>query len=279
MIQLYPPGPTGWAGTAPVGEPAGDGALPAERIYDEMAFPDPPPGRPLVFINMVATVDGKVTLAGGTHPRPIGSRVDRTLMVRLRAHADAVLRGATTVRRNPYYPAVPEEVEARRQAAGRASQPLACTVSGSGALDPDLGFFRRAPRRPLVFVGPDAPSQALQALREVADVHRAPPGGRGTPGGAVPVTWMLGVLRQQYGVRHLLCEGGPGLNFALFEARCVDELFLTVAPFVAGSAQDRTAVHGPRLLEPFAGLELVSSFFHEGELFLRYRVRPGAETE
>lgn len=298
-------------------------AIDPTTIYDGLTFPSPPPDRPFVYVNMVATVDGKSTLARGAHPRPIGSEVDRTLMVRLRIHADAVLRGAGTVRRNPYYPAVRSDGEERRRARGAPAQPLACVVSGSGAIDPDLAFFRRAPRRPVIFVGPQAEPGALAALEAVADVHRAPrtdrvpmadrapsagseeqpgrqgpagvegpaagrrqpapqepagspgDGGSEEPAGTVPVRWMLSVLREQYGVRYLLCEGGPTLNFALFQAGCVDELFVTVAPFVAGHGGDLTLVHGPRLLQPFPELGLLSAFFHEGELFLRYAVKRG----
>lgn len=298
MIRLYPVPPSA-SGAAPGEAPGAEAevarAAEPTSIYDDLTFPPPPPERPFVYVNMVATVDGKATLARGTHPRPIGSEVDRALMARLRVHADAVLRGAGTVRRNPYYPAVREVGEELRRARGVPDQPLACVVSGSGAMAPELPFFRRAPRRPIVFVGPRADPEALAKLEPVADVHRAPspagravagvaPGGEapgGAPrggegeGGTVPVRWMLGVLQERYGVRYLLCEGGPTLNFALFAAGCVDELFVTVAPFVAGHGGELTLVHGPRLLEPFPGLRLLSAFFHEGELFLRYAVKRG----
>ena len=298
MIRWYPVQLSA-SGAAP-GEAPGAGAEGARvaeptSIYDDLTLPPPPAERPFVYVNMVATVDGKSTLARGAHPRPIGSGVDRALMVRLRVHADAVLRGAGTVRRNPYYPGVREAGEELRRARGMPDQPLACVVSGSGALTPELPFFRRAPRRPIVFVGPRADPEAVARLEPVADVHRAPsPGGRAPAGeapagevpgsappggegeaGTVPVPWMLGVLRDRYGVRYLLCEGGPTLNFALFAAGCVDELFVTVAPFIAGHGGELTLVHGPRLLEPFPELRLLSAFFHEGELFLRYAANRG----
>lgn len=230
---------------------------------------------------MVSTVDGKATLRRGEHPRPLGSPVDRGIMVRLRTHADAVLRGAGTVRRAPHYPRAAPEVVPLRRAAGREPEPLACVVSGSGQLPAASPFFTRAPRRPLVVLGPDAPAEAERELGRVADVVRAPAasgGAGGEPGGWVDPQWLLRLLREQHGVGLLLSEGGPRLNHVFFRAGCVDELFVTLAPLVAGSEQELTMVHGPDLLEPFPGLELLSVFAHESELFLRYRVlrQPGA---
>ena len=259
------PGPPGAASCAPrVVDPYG--------IYDSIVWPPPPPGRPYVAINMVATVDGKTTLDEGRHPGRIGSPVDRTLMVRLRTGVDAVLRGAGTVRQSPYYPSLAPGVRELREAAGLAPYPLVVVMSGSGELPVDSPLFKDPPRRPLVLLGPGAPPQAVERLRAVADV-RVGPGG----GGGVDVRWALSCLAEEFGVRVLLSEGGPTLNFAFFEAGCVDELFLTVAPFVAGRAADRSVVDGPRLLQPFPRLELVSAYLHESELFLRYRVRRGED--
>lgn len=263
--------------------PGGPGAASSDRaildptaIYDHVAWPAPPPGRPYVAINMVATVDGKTTLDRGRHPRPIGSAVDRSLMVRLRTRVDAVLRGAGTVRQSPYYPSLAPGARERREAEGLAPFPLVVVMSGSGALPLDSPLFRDPPRRPLVLLGPGAPPEAVARLREVADVRVGPANdddaAAGEEGG-VDVRWALACLAEEFGVKVLLSEGGPTLNHAFFEAGCVDELFLTVAPFVAGRSGERSVVDGPRLLQPFPELELLSAYVHESELFLRYRVR------
>ena len=73
------------------------------------------------------------------------------------------------------------------------------------------------------------------------------------------------------GIRSLLCEGGPTLNSTLFEAGLVDELFLTVAPTIAGAGEALTIVEGPPLPAP-VGVELLTVHEADGHLFLRYRV-------
>jgi riboflavin biosynthesis pyrimidine reductase len=71
------------------------------------------------------------------------------------------------------------------------------------------------------------------------------------------------------GVRAVICEGGPTLHGSLQAAGLVDELFLTIAPKLAGGG-------APRILEGALDgvkpLELAWLLEQDGELFARYRV-------
>jgi riboflavin biosynthesis pyrimidine reductase len=88
------------------------------------------------------------------------------------------------------------------------------------------------------------------------------------PAGPADLPALLGTLREE-GARAVLCEGGPRLHGALQAAGLVDELFLTVAPKLAGG-------EAPRILEgtlpEVKGLELAWLLEQEGELFARYRL-------
>jgi len=66
----------------------------------------------------------------------------------------------------------------------------------------------------------------------------------------------------------VLCEGGPTLNAALFEAGLVDEVFLTIAPKLVGGDEPLTIVKGGHVGTIL--LELRSLVEVEGELFMRY---------
>jgi riboflavin biosynthesis pyrimidine reductase len=89
------------------------------------------------------------------------------------------------------------------------------------------------------------------------------------PDGRVDLAALLRSLREE-GVRALLCEGGPRLHGALQAAGLVDELFLTIAPKLAGN-------EAPHIVEgavfPLVGLELAWLLEQDGELFARYRRR------
>lgn len=260
LERLYPLEP-GRAGPAAGVDPT--------AIYDGIVWGDPPPGRPYVAVNMVTTVDGKVTLDHNRYREPIGSRIDRDLMVRLRDGVDAVMRGAATVRAYPYYPHPSPGAGARRRREGLAEHPLAVVVSASCTLPLESGFFQGAPRRPLVLTGSGADRDRIAAVQAVADVAVVP---ADDAEGGIDWAAALALLRSRYGVRRLLLEGGPRVNYAFFRRGLVDELFWTVAPKIAGQADDRTMVEGPRLLLPLPRLALQSVYVHHNELFLRYRV-------
>jgi riboflavin biosynthesis pyrimidine reductase len=89
------------------------------------------------------------------------------------------------------------------------------------------------------------------------------------PDGRVDLAALLRSLREE-GVRALLCEGGPTLHGALQAAGLVDELFLTIAPKLAGGGAPRI-VEGT--LPEVAELDLAWLLEQDGELFARYRRR------
>jgi riboflavin-specific deaminase-like protein len=231
-------------------------------VYADPGWPEPGPDRPYVALNMVCTADGKVAVGGGA--AGIGSRTDRALLRQLRARADAVMSGAGTLRAEDYTSKVPRSYAAARVARGQTEQPLAVIVSGSGQLPAERplfwgeGFSRAllTSQRGAAAVDPD---QAKQLQLVIA--------GEGT----VDLAMGLRLLRTGHGVRWLVCEGGPRLNHGLLAAGLVDELFLTVAPRLVGSAGP-TIVEGPPF--PLAGpiLTLRTAHADGSELFLRYRV-------
>ena len=89
-------------------------------------------------------------------------------------------------------------------------------------------------------------------------------------GDDLPLT--LARLREEHGVRSVLCEGGPTLNSFLLAAGLVDELFLTLNPKLAGGAAALTIVAGRELVDP-AELSLISVAEGAGDLFTRWRVQ------
>ena len=78
----------------------------------------------------------------------------------------------------------------------------------------------------------------------------------------------LGWLAEESGVRSVLCEGGPTLHGRLRESGLADELFLTIAPKIAGG-------EGPRILEGALAdvdeVDLAWLLESGSELFARYR--------
>ena len=214
-----------------------------------------PADRPFVYLNMVASVDGRATLEGGT--RNLGSDTDTLLLTEMRAMADAVLLGTGTVRAEGYAKLVGnEERVARRTAAGLAATPTAVLVSRSGDLPWEAGLFAAPDQSVLVYTDARGEPPDVAAAVEVV-----------RPGGLAAV---LADLRAR-GVSSVLCEGGPTLNRALLAEGLVDELFLTLSPLVTGDDAQPAIVAGGALPAPVR-LALRAVATADGELYLRYAV-------
>jgi riboflavin biosynthesis pyrimidine reductase len=220
--------------------------------------------RPFVGLNMVSSVDGRATLHGSA--AEIGSDVDHLLLTALRSNADALLIGAGTLRADRVGKGVPDAWAPRRLERGLAPQPVLALLTASGNVPLERAFFAE-PDRVAIFVAAQTPTQAQERLARHGRVYVA---GDESPDPDEAVR----VLRRDYGVRHVLCEGGPTLNRALLAAGVLDELFLTLAPkLLAGDGLPLVA--GAELAPPVP-LRLLTLYEHAGELYLRYAIEPAS---
>jgi riboflavin-specific deaminase-like protein len=216
-----------------------------------------PAGRPYLVLNMVSSLDGKAAIDWRT--KGLSTELDRELFHHLRTQADAVMVGAGTTRIERYgRMAKTDELRDKREREGLARDPLAVVVSGRLDLPADLPLLNEPEQRVLIATGSDA---TLPGLGDQVDYVRV--------GDDLPL--LMARLREEHGVRSVLCEGGPTLNSHLLAANLVDELFLTLNPKLAGGAAALTIVAGRELVEP-AELELVSVAEGGGDLFTRWRL-------
>jgi riboflavin-specific deaminase-like protein len=217
-----------------------------------------PADRPYVGLNMVSSLDGKATIEWRT--RGLSTDLDRRLFHGLRTQVDAVMVGAGTIRTERYGRMTKnDELRERRLAEGLAPEPLAVIVSGRLDLPADLPILNEPEQRVLIATASEASLPQTAAPLAYART-----------GDDLPK--LMALLSEEYGVRSVLCEGGPTLNSHLFAAGLVDELFLTLNPKVAGGAAALTIVAGRALVEP-SELALVSVAEGGGDLFTRWRVQ------
>ena len=233
---------------------------PLDDLYLDLEIPEGE-GRPHVYLDMVASVDGAATLRGRTGE--LGGPADNLAFSRLRETCDAVLVGAGTVRIEDYGPP-PLREGGRQRRLDRGLEPYAELVVVTASADLDLGsrLFSDPDRPPILLVPEDAPEARLARIEERADVVRV-------GDGRVDLERALEQLFDR-GLSRVLCEGGPALNQELLDSDLVDELFLTMTPMLVGASGHRIvdgAFHGaPR------DLELTELRMHRSELLLRYRL-------
>lgn len=218
-----------------------------------------PPKRPYLVLNMVSSLDGRATRDGTT--RELGAEVDQRLFHLLRTQADAIMAGAGTVRVERYgRPVRSDELTERRVAASLDPNPPLVVISDRLQLPPDLPVMQDPEARVLVVTGAE---HELPGVRAQVVYIRT--------GDDLPA--MLQVLREEHGIRSVLCEGGPTLNSFLLAAEAVDELFLCTSPQLVGGSDALTIVAANALAKPRAA-ELVWLLRGGGELFARWRITP-----
>jgi 5-amino-6-(5-phosphoribosylamino)uracil reductase len=216
------------------------------------------------------TADGKITTRAFS-PVDFTSREDKVHLFRQRSLGDAVLIGRSTLERDNVRLGVPDaKMRAAREARGQSAYPLRVIVSNEGRIDPALKIFQTDFSRIVIFSTTQMPRKYQKALRQKATL-------RLSDARSIDLAWMLQQLRFEYGVRTLACEGGAELFRSLLALRLVDQLNLTIAPFIFGGKNAPTLTGRSREFLPASVRCSLGSMRVVGEeCFLEYRLRYGA---
>lgn len=232
-----------------------------------------PPSRqqPFLFLNLAISADGKLATANRAIIS-VGSKRDLAHLYKLRATADAIMSGARTIEEahTKLGPGGPR-FQRLRLKHGLAEFALRIIVSGTASIDPNAEIFCHRFSPIILLTTARAPKARLARLRPL--VEEIVISGKSE----INFRAALQHLRQRWNVRHLLCEGGGEVNDALFRARLVDELHLTICPMIVGGAHAPTASDGLGVsrLAGAAAFRLVQSTRVADELFLVYRSTTG----
>jgi riboflavin biosynthesis pyrimidine reductase len=257
------------------------------RYDGNLSFPPAPKERPYCFANFVSTLDGVVSfnLPGQSEGAQIShcNEEDRFIMGLLRASADAIVVGSGTLQAaGPHGSWLPEAVcpaakdlyqQYRTEVLRKVEYPLVVIVTGTGGLDLTSAVFHTPGSRVLILTtepGKQRLSQSGSGALDAVEVKAL-----STAEERISPSAILSLLRQEAGVELLLHEAGPTLFGEFLAGGVMDELFLTVAPQIAG----RDAVHSrPGLV---ANLQfspatapwwrLISAKSARDFLFLRYQ--------
>ena len=191
-----------------------------------------PPFRPWLLVNMVASLDGAITIrerSGG-----LGGPADRSVFSALRGVADVVLAGAGTVRTEGYGPARPSpSTRAARRDRHQAEVPQIAVVTRSLDLDLTTPLFTEAERPTIVITCASTDAARRASVAEVAELVVA-------GDDEVDLAAALSGLRDK-GAEVVTCEGGPHLNGELILRDLVDEWDLTISPVLVGGVAGRAS--------------------------------------
>jgi 5-amino-6-(5-phosphoribosylamino)uracil reductase len=208
--------------------------------------------RPRVLVNMAPSLDGKIAPARKYGPLTMSRGAEDAIRMRaLRARADAVVIGASNLRADD-----PDLAPGRLR--------VVVTRSGEHVLPSARMFGAALGGEAVVAHAASMPEERRASLRPVATLVEL-----GTT--QVEPLGLLEWLGHERGCRVVLSEGGGVLNAALFAARAVDELHMTLVPRILGGALAPSMVAGEGF-EPNAVPDgrIVSCDQLGDELFLVY---------
>jgi 2,5-diamino-6-(ribosylamino)-4(3H)-pyrimidinone 5'-phosphate reductase len=223
--------------------------------------------RPFVIATFAMTLDGKITTRNFS-PVDFTSREDKAHLMRQRSLGDAVLIGHTTVERDNVRLGLPKsELREARIKRGQTPYPLRVIVSNEGKIDHRLNIFQSDISPIVIFSTTRMPRKFRCALMEKATLHLS-------KSRHVDLGDMLRTLRQEYKIRTLACEGGATLFRSLLECDLVDQLNLTIAPYLFGGANAPTLTGlSKEFLPKSVRCRLIDMRIIGDECFLRYRIR------
>jgi riboflavin-specific deaminase-like protein len=180
--------------------------------------------RPYVLLSVAASVDGYIDDTGPERLR-LSNEADFDRVDQVRAECDAILIGATTLRRdNPRLIVKSPERRAWRRSRGLPPYPLKVTVTAGGDLDPGLRFWHHGGGK-LVYCPDPVVARVRERLGGLAEVAGL--------GAELDFGAMLDDLHRR-GVGRLMVEGGGTVHTRFLTAGLADEIQLAVAPFFLG---------------------------------------------
>lgn len=251
-------------------------------VYGSLTFPAASADRPYVYANFVQGMDGIVSfqLPGAMSGGAVAgfNAQDQFLMAVLRAAADAVMVGAGTLRAEPEHRWIPEHIYPKagarwaelRQFFGKQPDLINAFVTASGDIDLEAVVFHQPNIRCVVFTttAGAAKIEERRAAHPTAALEVVVVGED-----RVDLTEMLRRFRTEFGVEHLLVEGGPQLMGDFVAQGLMDGIFLTDAPQVIGTDGKRPtwAKGHPFAPDTAKWYELVSLKGWGDYVFRRYR--------
>ncbi|MFB5191770.1 RibD family protein [Alicyclobacillus fastidiosus] len=213
---------------------------------------------PLVAVSFAASITGYIT-----HPKgeTLGSLRDRYQLEWLRCQADALLFGAGTVRIDR------RKIQIRQHPALAditAKFPAIFVVCTKNNFDFTTSFWDSECEKNILLLGNDS-EQKIPNDKNITLVQL---GNNSSINDVISYIYGLGFNR-------ILCEGGGKLFSSLVGENLVDELFLTLTPWIIDKGEQMNVssiISGPSLVKE---VSLISTTVQDKEVFLRYRFQNG----
>lgn len=172
--------------------------------------------RPHVIVSGAMSIDGKI--ATKTGKSKLSSRKDLTRVHKLRATVDAILVGKNTI--NTDDPLLTVRLT-------KGKNPIRVILDPKGTISKNSQVVKTARKIPTILVISENASQKVDKFLEMGiEVIRC-------GNNKIDLKRLLQILKKK-GVNRILVEGGGITNWHFFKEKLVDELMITVTPYILG---------------------------------------------
>ena len=211
--------------------------------------------RPHVIFSAAITLDGK--LATRTGDSKLSSKLDKNRVHKLRSKVDAILIGKNTAK-------IDDPLLSAHNA--KKKNPTRIILDSNATIPNNSRILRTSSKIPtIIVVSKKAQKKNLQRLEKfpvkiiVCGNHR------------INIKKLLGIIKKD-GIKNILVEGGGTTNWAFVKENLVDEVIITITPYLVGGITATTLVDGEgfSIISKSIKLKLKNVRVMKNEAVLRY---------
>jgi riboflavin-specific deaminase-like protein len=226
--------------------------------------PEDSQSQPRVTVHFAVTLDGKVSTRSHT-PALFTSARDKKRLLQVRSENDAVMVARGTLENDRMSLGLPDQaLRNERLRRGASEEPLRVIVSGSGEIGLDLPIVHNPGAPIVIYTTSRVSALKRDELEQRVAIHEA-------GNEQVDLQSVLSHLFSNYGVRTVVCEGGPTLVRSLAQVDLIDRIALTVAAKLFGGKLAPTLTGLPGDFLPRSRhFKLVNTEIGDNEFYLTY---------
>ena len=211
--------------------------------------------RPHIIVSAAITLDGK--LATRTGDSKLSSKADKNRVYKLRTKVDAILIGKNTAKLDDPLLSVHH---------AKKNNPIRVVLDSNATIQNNSRILRTSSKIPtIIAVGQMASKKNLRSLKKfpvqviICGKQR------------INIKKLIGLLGKQ-GIKKILVEGGGEANWSFVKENLVDEVIITITPYLVGGITATTLVDGDGFstIVKSAKLRLKSSRRMKNEIVLHY---------
>ncbi len=211
--------------------------------------------RPKVILSAAMTLDGKI--ATKTGDSKLSSKQDKVRIHKLRSKVDAILVGSNTVKRDDPFLTV-------RHTKGK--NPLRIILDSKANIDKKSQIIKTCKKIPtIIAVSKKASKNNIDKLKKYP-LEIIITGNK-----LVNIKNLLRILSKKK-IKTLLVEGGGTVNWEFVKQGLVDEIIITITPYIIGGKNAITLVDGEgfSLIQKATKLKLKKNWRVGNEIVLHY---------